>query len=77
MGNIVLTIDSQQQCILVQGSHQQAHEHPQYRKVAFPEVAKQWIQKNIKYHLHNPELYRRLQHHKLIDAQVHTKEQVY
>ncbi|CAB4496341.1 unnamed protein product [Rhizophagus irregularis] len=39
MGNIVLTIDPQQQHILVQGSHQQAHEYPQYRKVAFSEAA--------------------------------------
>ncbi|CAB5305488.1 unnamed protein product [Rhizophagus irregularis] len=77
MGNIVLTIDPQQQHILVQGSHQQAHEHPQYRKVAFPEAAKQWIQNNIKYNLRNPELYKRLQYHELIDAQIHTKEQVY
>ncbi|CAB4467142.1 unnamed protein product [Rhizophagus irregularis] len=59
------------------GSHQQAHEHPQYRKVAFPEAAKQWIQNNIKYNLRNPELYKRLQYHELIDAQIHTKEQVY
>ncbi|CAB5356877.1 unnamed protein product [Rhizophagus irregularis] len=77
MGNIVLTIDPQQQHILVQGSHQQAHKHPQYRKVAFPEAAKQWIQNNIKYNLRNPELYKRLQYHELIDAQIHTKEQVY
>ena len=77
MGNIILTINPQQQLVLIQGSHQQAHEHPQYRKVAFPEVAKQWIKENVKYHLRNPELYKRLQHHKLIDVQIHTKEQVY
>ncbi|CAB5372059.1 unnamed protein product [Rhizophagus irregularis] len=58
-------------------NHQQAHEHLQYRKVAFPEAAKQWIQNNIKYNLRNPELYKCLQYHELIDAQIHTKEQVY
>jgi len=77
MGNIILTINPQKQLVLIQGSHQQAHEHPQYRKVAFPEEAKQWIQENIKYNLRNPELYKRLQHNKLINAQIHTKEQVY
>ena len=41
MGNIILTINPQKQLVLIQGSHQQAHEHPQYRKVAFPEEAKQ------------------------------------
>ncbi|GBB96788.1 hypothetical protein RclHR1_28320003 [Rhizophagus clarus] len=58
-------------------SHQQAHEHPQYRKVAFPESAKQWIKGNVKYHLQNPELYKHLQHYQLINVQIHTKEQIY
>lgn len=53
MGNIILTIDPQQQCILVQDNHQQTHERPQYRKVIFPVAAKQWIQDNVKYHLRN------------------------
>ncbi|PKY57507.1 hypothetical protein RhiirA4_510082 [Rhizophagus irregularis] len=77
MGNVILTIDPQHQRVLIQGSHLQAHEHPQYRRVIFPAAAKQWIQNNVEYHLHNSELYRRLQHHNLIDAQIHTKEQVY
>ncbi|PKY54194.1 hypothetical protein RhiirA4_472863 [Rhizophagus irregularis] len=58
-------------------SHQQTHEHPQYRKGVFLEVAKHWIQKNVKYNLQNPELYKHLQYHKLINAQIHAKEQVY
>ncbi|GBC09042.1 hypothetical protein RclHR1_08580001 [Rhizophagus clarus] len=58
-------------------SHEQANEHPQYRKVVFLAAAKQWIQDNVKFHLHNSEVYKRLQLHKLIDAQIHTKEQVY
>ena len=41
MGNIILTIDPQQQRVLIQGSHLQAHEHPQYRRVIFSEAAKQ------------------------------------
>ncbi|CAG8648835.1 7462_t:CDS:2, partial [Cetraspora pellucida] len=35
-GKIKLTIDLQQRCIIVQGSHQLAHLHPEYRKVEFP-----------------------------------------
>ncbi|GBB86228.1 hypothetical protein RclHR1_12670001 [Rhizophagus clarus] len=58
-------------------SHEQAHEHPQYRKVVFLAAAKQWIQDNIEFYLHNSEVYKRLQLHKLIDVQIHTKEQVY
>ena len=46
-------------------------------KVIFPAAAKQWIQDNVKYHLRNSESHKRLQHHKLIDIQIHTKEQVY
>ena len=30
MENIILTIDPQQQRVLIQGSHLQVHEHPQY-----------------------------------------------
>jgi hypothetical protein len=56
MGNIILTIDPQH---LVQDRQQQAHEYPQHRKVTFSTAAKQWIQNNIKYHLHNSELYKR------------------
>ncbi|PKY57331.1 hypothetical protein RhiirA4_478319 [Rhizophagus irregularis] len=41
-----------------------AHIHLQYRKVAFPIAAKQWIQNNIE-----------LQYYKLIDVQIYTKEQ--
>ena len=43
----------------------------------FPIAAKQWIQNNVEYHLQNSELYKRLQFHNLIDAKIHTKEQVY
>ncbi|CAB4442174.1 unnamed protein product [Rhizophagus irregularis] len=46
-------------------------------KGVFLEVAKHWIQKNVKYNLQNPELYKHLQYHKLINAQIHAKEQVY
>ncbi|GET03347.1 hypothetical protein GLOIN_2v1847703 [Rhizophagus clarus] len=70
-------ITRKKQRVLVQGSHEQANEHPQYRKVVFLAAAKQWIQDNVKFHLHNSEVYKRLQLHKLIDAQIHTKEQVY
>jgi hypothetical protein len=77
IGRIILTIDLQQQCVLVQCNHQLAHEHPQYKQVEFPMVAKEWIKNNVKYNLQNPEFYRRLQQYKLIDAQIHTKEQVY
>ncbi|CAG8829831.1 24957_t:CDS:2, partial [Gigaspora margarita] len=41
--NTIVTIDPQQQCALVQCSHQLAYEHPQYRQVEFPVVAKEWI----------------------------------
>ncbi|KAF0552568.1 ATP-dependent DNA helicase pif1 [Gigaspora margarita] len=77
IGKIILTIDPQQQQVIVQGTHQQMHVHPQYRKIEFPEAAKLWIQDNIKYNLQNSELYRRLQHHNLINVQIHTKEQTY
>ncbi|CAG8718952.1 3672_t:CDS:2, partial [Racocetra fulgida] len=39
-GKIKLTIDPQKRCIIVQGSHQLAHKHPEYRKVEFPVAAK-------------------------------------
>ncbi|CAG8721178.1 20075_t:CDS:1, partial [Racocetra fulgida] len=74
-GKIKLTIDPQQRRIIVQGSHQLAHLHPEYRKVEFPVAAKLWIRSNIEYNIQNSELYRRLQHENLIDAQIHTKEQ--
>ncbi|CAG8832393.1 31772_t:CDS:2, partial [Gigaspora margarita] len=77
IGKITLTIDPQQQQVIVQGTHKHMHERPQYRRVEFPETAKLWIQDNIKYNLQNSELYKRLQHHNLINVQIHTKEQVY
>jgi len=51
MGSIKLSIDLQQNYILVQGEHQQAHQHPQYWQVEFPAKAKQWIEENSVYDL--------------------------
>ncbi|CAG8618781.1 16407_t:CDS:2 [Cetraspora pellucida] len=36
---------------------------------------REWIQKNIKYHMRNSELYKRLKNEMLIDPKVHTNEQ--
>ncbi|CAG8655111.1 13101_t:CDS:2, partial [Racocetra fulgida] len=77
MGNMIFTIDPQKQRAIVQCSHQLAHEHPQYRQTEFPAVAKEWIRDNVKYNLQSSESYRRLQQYGLIDANIHTKEQVY
>jgi hypothetical protein len=77
MGKIKLIMDPQKQRVLVDGTHLHAHEHPQYRRAEFPAAARQWIKDNVQYHLHNSEMYRRLQQLDLIDANVHTKEQVY
>ena len=73
---IKLTIDLYQQYILVQGKHQEAHPHPEYRQAEFPVKARQWIQENISYNLRNVELYRRLCDYGNIDSRIHTKEQV-
>jgi hypothetical protein len=75
-GSIKLSIDLQQHFILVQGEHQEAHQHPQYRQTEFPAKARQWIQENIKYNLRNVEVYRRLCNLGYINTQIHTKEQV-
>ncbi|CAG8541272.1 23481_t:CDS:2 [Dentiscutata erythropus] len=77
MGNMIFTIDPQKQRAIVQCSHQLAHEHPQYRQVEFPAAAKEWIRDNIKYNLQSSKLYELLQQHKLINVNIHTKEQVY
>ncbi|CAG8588731.1 33286_t:CDS:2 [Gigaspora margarita] len=70
-------IKRRSEALIVQDTHQQMHERPQYRKFEFPEAAKLWNQDNIKYNLQNSELYRCLQHHNLINVQIHTKEQTY
>jgi hypothetical protein len=77
MGSVTLTIDILTHHVLVEGNHQLAHEHPQYRQMNFPEAAKQWIQDNRDYNLRSAEIYRRLRNDNLISPNVHTKEQVY
>ncbi|CAG8817509.1 31314_t:CDS:2, partial [Gigaspora margarita] len=44
------------------------HEHPQYRQVEFPTVAKEWIKDNIKYYLQSSEIYGHLQQHGFINT---------
>jgi hypothetical protein len=76
-GKISVIMDPQQQKAIMEGEHLCAHEHPIHHRVEFPKVAKEWIQKNHKYHLKSTELYRRLIDDLLIVPEVHTKSQVY
>jgi hypothetical protein len=77
MGNVTFTIDILRHHVLVEGSHQQAHQHPQHRQVDFPEAAKQWIQDNRQHNLRSKDIYKHLQQDSLINPQIHTKAQVY
>ena len=72
-GSIKLSIDVANRRAVVNIYHRLQHEHPTYRQILFPDEAKEWIRTNI----HNTEVYRRLCNEKLINPELHTKEQVY
>jgi len=76
-GSIKLSIDVANRRAVVNIYHRLQHEHPTYRQILFPDEAKEWIRTNIHYNLRNTEVYRRLCNEKLINPELHTKEQVY
>jgi hypothetical protein len=76
-GNIKLFIDISEKRATVNIHHQVQHERPTYRQVAFPPEAKEWIRTNIGNDLRNIEVYRTLCRERLINPEIHTKEQVY
>ncbi|CAG8615437.1 3205_t:CDS:2, partial [Paraglomus occultum] len=79
-GNIKLFIDITEKRATVNVHHQIQHERPTYRQVIFPIEAKEWIKANIGYGQQNTVVvvvYRRLCKERLINPDIHTKEQVY
>ena len=76
-GNIKLFIDISEKRATVNVHHQIQHERPTYRQVIFPIEAKEWIKANIGDGLQNTVVYRRLCKERLINPEIHTKEQVY